>query len=412
MKKLLFLLFIFHSSLFISTSSAQWKQLNSGVNYALGSIFFTYSLKGYVIGDGGMILKTIDGGNNWIKIPTDYTFDLVSTYFTDDTTGYIVGRKNYSNNTHRSLILKTINGGKNWTEYDSISNELLRQVYFPDKNHGYIVGSNAIIIKTSDAGLHWIVSWDQYVNFDQLMSVYFTDSITGYISGDDMGGEGAIAYTTDGGLNWKFQDSLSSFMFTSINFPTKDTGYAVGLDLVKTVNGGKTWMNIEFGGTQCFFTDGHTGYKLNYARNIYNTTDGGYNWVDQTHDVTGVLNSIYFPDINHGYVSGYNGQIWKYTNQSVVINELQTANSKLITKISPNPAHDQTTITYNLPEPAQVTISLFDLTGREIRSWKLEAGNLKNENKTTINTSDLNAGIYFLQLQTANSSSVAKFIKQ
>ena len=81
-------------------------------------------------------------------------------------------------------------------------------------------------------------------------------------------------------------------------------------------------------------------------------------------------------------------------------------------KIFPNPATDQTTITYNLPEPAQVTLSIYDLTGRKIRSWKLEAGNLKNENKITINTADLNAGIYFLKLSTDNISRVMKFIKQ
>ncbi|MBK7856283.1 MAG: T9SS type A sorting domain-containing protein [Bacteroidetes bacterium] len=56
---------------------------------------------GYIVGDNGKILKTIDGGTNWITQTSGTGNWLFSVYFPDATTGHAVGEN--------GTILKTTN---------------------------------------------------------------------------------------------------------------------------------------------------------------------------------------------------------------------------------------------------------------------------------------------------------------
>jgi photosystem II stability/assembly factor-like uncharacterized protein len=51
----------------------------------------------------GLILKTVDGGNNWVKQTSGISKVLLSVFFTNDNIGYVVG--------DGGTILKTITGG-------------------------------------------------------------------------------------------------------------------------------------------------------------------------------------------------------------------------------------------------------------------------------------------------------------
>ena len=64
MKKITFLftlLIVFHFA-----GNAQWVQLNSGTTKCLKSVRFTSPNIGYAVGDTGTIVKTKNGGANWI----------------------------------------------------------------------------------------------------------------------------------------------------------------------------------------------------------------------------------------------------------------------------------------------------------------------------------------------------------
>jgi hypothetical protein len=62
----------------------------------------------------------------------------------------------------------------------------------------------------------------------------------------------------------------------------------------------------------------------------------------------------------------------------------------------PNPFTDHSTIQFTLPEPGEVTLKLYDLTGREVRS--LVSGHReKGEHRVMLNGSELNTGMYILR---------------
>ena len=143
MKKIYILLFVLFA---VNNSNAQgWQWLNPvPTGNDLKSVYFTNANTGYAVGGNGTIMKTIDGGTNWIRQNSGTAYNIYSVCFTDFNTGYAVG--NYG------TILKTINGGTDWMTLSSGATNMLLSVYFPSPDIGYIVGYYGTILKTTDGG--------------------------------------------------------------------------------------------------------------------------------------------------------------------------------------------------------------------------------------------------------------------
>jgi photosystem II stability/assembly factor-like uncharacterized protein len=68
------------------------------------SVSFSDANTGTVVGDGGVILRTTDGGATWRLQPSGTSNSLLGVYFTDATTGTVVGET--------GTILRTRTGGQ------------------------------------------------------------------------------------------------------------------------------------------------------------------------------------------------------------------------------------------------------------------------------------------------------------
>jgi hypothetical protein len=82
----------------------------------LTSVFFLNANKGYVVDEGGDILKTINGGLTWTNDSSGTWNNLASVFFTDSTTGYAVGGG--------GTILKIGNGGTDVIEEHKLTNAI------------------------------------------------------------------------------------------------------------------------------------------------------------------------------------------------------------------------------------------------------------------------------------------------
>ena len=83
----------------------------------------------------------------------DITKSMEETYlwdvkFPETNIGYAVG----SNENGNGLILKTIDGGLNWVQQNCESDEELLSVCFVNKNIGYTVGYESKVFKTTNGG--------------------------------------------------------------------------------------------------------------------------------------------------------------------------------------------------------------------------------------------------------------------
>lgn len=103
-----------------SNGGATWITINSGTTSSLYSVYFTNSDTGYAVGGSvtgvdsgfnliakpyiGKILKTTNAGASWTSQKSGTVYPLYSVYFPDVRTGYAVG--------DGGVILKTITGGE------------------------------------------------------------------------------------------------------------------------------------------------------------------------------------------------------------------------------------------------------------------------------------------------------------
>jgi hypothetical protein len=81
----------------------------------------------------------------------------------------------------------------------------------------------------------------------------------------------------------------------------------------------------------------------------------------------------------------------------------------------PNPASNIVTFRMHAAPDSPVTLDVFDVAGRRLYGWKGVASHTGERviewNLRDFNGSDLQSGIYFVRLQTANDTAVRRFVR-
>ncbi|MBM3315963.1 hypothetical protein FJY71_09065, partial [candidate division WOR-3 bacterium] len=72
-------------------ADGEWTQQNNPVQEALNSVFFANEDEGRVVGNGGTILHSTDGGVNWTAESSGTTELLLGVFLPSPTSGYAVG---------------------------------------------------------------------------------------------------------------------------------------------------------------------------------------------------------------------------------------------------------------------------------------------------------------------------------
>lgn len=158
------------------------------------SICFLDSLNGWADGFGsGVIglplLHTTDGGKNWKADSTMLGGQKV--FFTDSLRGWIMRAG--------GGIWRTVDGGKNWRYHSEpqASGQFL-DIYFPDSLVGYI-SSEAGTFSSTDGGRNW-----QLVSGERAKMMYFINRHFGWgarVTGRYIGSKN-LAYTSDSAKTW------------------------------------------------------------------------------------------------------------------------------------------------------------------------------------------------------------------
>ncbi|MEK6756184.1 MAG: YCF48-related protein, partial [Bacteroidota bacterium] len=117
-----------------------------------------------------------------------------------------------------------------------------------------------------------------------------------------------ITFAQDG---WFWQNPLpQGNNLRGVSFTDANTGTVVGWNgtILRTTDGGKTWMSQSSGTTNDLqdvsFTNANTGTAVGNSGTILHTTDGGATWTSQSSGTTNPLNGVCFTDANTGTVVG------------------------------------------------------------------------------------------------------------
>ncbi len=110
----------------------------SGGGEPLRAIFLADADAGWVVGDGGAILRTMDGGATWKEIRLGGAVSIRRVWFTDRQRGWIVGE--------RGLLMKSWDGGETWVpEKAPVAADFLGMC-FASPDAGWIVGDRGVIL--------------------------------------------------------------------------------------------------------------------------------------------------------------------------------------------------------------------------------------------------------------------------
>lgn len=181
-------------------------QVSSG--FVVNAIHFVNENTGFIAGTGGLLYKTVNGGTNFTLLTTA-SAQINDIEIHSSGYGYLV----CSNGT----CMQTTNGGNSWNTYSltaaGYTSPNLRSVSVPDYNVAYISGDAGVMIKIDilqtttpvKALKNGAQSWPQFLISAQrnLSKVVFVDRETGYVTGES----GFMMKTTDGGINFRMEES-------------------------------------------------------------------------------------------------------------------------------------------------------------------------------------------------------------
>jgi photosystem II stability/assembly factor-like uncharacterized protein len=356
-------------------------------------IFFLDRMNGWACGNEAKIIHTTDGGNTWVEQPNPYTFPnpiLYSIYFANADTGWAFGgdHGSYPTFTNRRVVLYTTNGGNTWDFQYSNSGNSYRPIYsshFISSTEGFAACEYGNIMYTSNGGNTWIEK-SPVSSFD-LYGIYFTDSNTGWVSGEYLGVPhyASISKTTDGGNSWTTQAFGTDEELTDIYFVNNMMGWAVG----GTIGGSGT-------------------------STILHTIDGGENWSMQSSPTTNTLYGLSFSDINNGWAVGFNGTVIAYTIPVTAELEQSPPSEFSLNQNYPNPFNPSTTIEYSIPERTDVKMTVINIVGEEVAELVnqiMDAGSYSVEfNSHSGEVRNPPSGVYFYRLQVSNSVITKKML--
>lgn len=196
---------------FISYHNGGMKCVYTGTsNIILKGVQFLSNSVGFIWGEQGTLLKTSDGGNTWINVPTSTTsaFDKLQV-IDENTIFYMTG----------STMMKTQDGGTTWTQITLPTTVPINSFNFFDALNGILCGGQYLspnflgyLYKTTDGGINWVQSYiDSTRVFEKL---FFINDSVGFIK-SYQGSYGEINKTTDQGNTWNVISGLSYWTLVS-----------------------------------------------------------------------------------------------------------------------------------------------------------------------------------------------------
>lgn len=296
--------------------SPQWESFSSPENQRLQKVWFVNENEGVIVGGErftqDLILTTNDGGQTWERRKPQTAMDKIvfDVEFQDELQGWACGLE--------GKLLNTVDGGENWVVRQLGIWQPIHAIEMPSDSVVMAVGgigySEGIIYRSSDRGKNWALLDTLPYEFRDIV---FADANTGFICGYSL-----ILKSTDAGRTWDFTPAKGEF-FSSMDFPTSTTGYAVGRTgtILKTLDAGESWDKLRDGNNpinpreyynQVVFLDEDTGYIVGDNGLIKKTVDGGDTWSKFDRDTKNDLFGIHLFREGFGVIVGDEGTILRF----------------------------------------------------------------------------------------------------
>jgi len=336
--------------------------------------------------NGGAIWKTTNGGNSWIKQTNNNEFAggfLDNLYFFTPDSGVAFGDPNGG----YYEIYTTVDGGSNWNrvaqsnvpaglggEYGLYGNS-----FCTTQNGIWCLTDHGRVYFSNDRGYHWQVSLIANGVSGATAAISMTDPLNG--AACEIPWAPSIYLTNDGGITWTLQSIPVAATINRVSAIKNTPGAFV--------------ISDPFAGIFATTDNFVTTYPITTNSNplsgwtllMYDATIG---WTNPINTIT-------------------DSALIKISNAVTGINDGNTLSNLSSLNILPNPVEvGYALVSYSLKTIADVTITLYDVSGKVIKhqNEKGKAGN----NAMVFDFKNIQTGLYLLKLENGNQSSVTKVI--
>jgi photosystem II stability/assembly factor-like uncharacterized protein len=328
---------------FSFTAFSQWVTQTTGTTGRVLGIKALSATTAWACGQNGVILKTSNGGTNWVlKTAPDPARHNYGIEAFDTTTAWVVS----CDGTVDFKIWKTTDGGKTWAQKYSSPTNFSDAIKFFDANTGIAwadpnpsTSGRWEIMRTTDGGETWTRVDNKNIPDADSVNGEFGAATAMDVVGNSawfVGYSGAagskerVYRTTDKGLTWSFSSfDMVGGKSTSgyLAFSTALRGVLVSIDgtIAKTTDGGVTWKTSTLSGGILRAISSVPGVTDMYvavgggttAAQTYVTYDAGDTWAPYT-TTAEYLRSV---DVAGGmaFAGGNAGSIIKWTGPSLPV---------------------------------------------------------------------------------------------
>lgn len=414
-------IFVITYLLIFLSSAAQivWELQDSGTVHNLNSVDFFNADKGIAVGEAGTILRTEDGGENWLPSASGTTADLYSVCFFQENEAVAVGNS--------ATLLRTEDGGINWSPvtvnglfYDMFS------VFIHPEGNGIAGGAAQTILTTDNGGLTWDIKQTDYWG-GGFWGAHMVDNDIGFLAGENSIMAPLLAFTANGGDSFNFED------FYLVDGAVSHEGRALNCHFFSSLAG--IVISRRWDGWGCVTQVNLPDFTTDHYTNLYNSVDfadadfgmvvgnnggvlvtenGGLDWEAETAVYVHFMDIDLPVDHNLAYAVGQQGVIAR-RRAEVISPETEIPAGGVALWSQPNPIYGNTRnngtrICFELPKGSQVELNIYDIKGRLLEV--LAAGDFTGgRHEVHWNADRVAAGIYVCLLKSDSVTYAYKIVK-
>lgn len=424
MKKNILYLFlsIFYFAQIFSIYSGEWTDIIYPLPqyHSLLAISTVSKDIGWIGGSRGLILRTTNGGANWINVGNKEPIDSIHIgmcFAFDENRVYALGAI-FLNNT---WLFRTLDGGNNWEMLLSQPGGYFDNIAFKDSLNGILIGDPVggrwSIWKTSDGGTTWD-STGLYLIKDGYDTSFFRDID---INGDTIWfgtSNSRIYYSYDFGNKWMYSNVICDRIETIgligyIGFAAGGMFTSCG---IKTTNGGINWYSTDLipGQSIMYITHIDDKFWVSTGNKIYCSYDNGNNFfLQHTRPISEGYWQIDLKKKNNeifGWAVTNTGTISKYHEFIGVKNISSEVPDKfMLYQNYPNPFNPTTDIIFSIPVNTHVKITIFTITGAEVATI-MNDFKMPGDYSVKFNGTNLASGIYIYRIEAGSFTESKKML--